>query len=56
LGYEVNEKDTKKSCSIISWGDEEIVFVVPNLPVGSYDVIVSNSVESATLSGGFVIE
>jgi hypothetical protein len=56
LGYLSKGKPTKKSCSVLSWGDDEIIFVVPNLPVGTYDVIVTNGVDSTTLSGGFVIE
>jgi hypothetical protein len=57
LGYinVKNGKYKKKSCSIVSWGDEEIVFVVPNLAVGSYDVIVTNSVGSARYSQEFNI-
>ena len=64
LGY-VNVKNgkyTEKNCSVSSWPTDptkeegEIVFVVPNLPIGSYDVIVTNSVSSTKLSGGFVIE
>jgi hypothetical protein len=64
LGY-VNVKNgkyTKKSCSVSSWPTDptkeegEIGFTVPNLPAGSYDVIVTNSVSSTTLSGRFVIE
>jgi hypothetical protein len=57
LGYVSSKgKPTKKSCSIVSWGDNGIVFKVPNLPVGSYDVIVINSVSSDTLVSGFSIE
>jgi len=56
LGYLSKGKLIKKSCSIISSGDDEIVFTVPTLPVGSYDVIVTNSVGSDTLPGGFIIK
>ena len=56
LGYISNGKSIKKSCSIISWGDDGVVFTVPKLPVGSYDVIVTNSVGSDTLDGGFIIK
>ena len=56
LGYLSKGKPTKKSCSIISWGDDAIVFAVPTLPLGSYDVIVTNSVGSDTLPGGFIIK
>jgi hypothetical protein len=56
LGYLSKGKPTKKSCSILSWSDDEIVFTVPTLPVGSYDVIVTNSVGSDTLPGGFIIK
>jgi hypothetical protein len=51
LGYLSKGKPTKKSCSIISWGDDVIVFVVPKLSLGTYDVIVTNSVGSDTLAG-----
>jgi len=64
LGYMnvKNGKYTKKSCSVSSWPTDptkeegEIVFTVPNLPAETYDVIVTNSVSSTTLSGGFVIK
>jgi hypothetical protein len=56
LGYLSNGKPTKKSCSILSWGDDEIVFTVPKLPVGIYDVIVTNNVGLDTRVGGFVIK
>jgi YD repeat-containing protein len=56
LGYLSKGKQTNKSCSILSWSDDEIVFTVPTLPVGSYDVIVTNGVGSDTLPGGFVIK
>jgi hypothetical protein len=55
LGYVSNSKPKKKSCSIVSWDDEEIVFKVPKLPDGSYDVIVTNSIGSDTVDG-FIIE
>ena len=51
-----------KSCSVSSWPTDptkeegEIVFIVPKLSVGTYDVIVTNNVNSTKLSGGFVIE
>jgi len=51
-----NGKPTKKSCSVLSWGNDEIVFTVPKLPLGTYDVIVTNSVNSDTLTGGFIIK
>jgi hypothetical protein len=56
LGYMSNGKPVKKSCSVVSWSDEEIIFTVPKLPVGTYDVIVTNSVSSVTLDGGFIIK
>jgi hypothetical protein len=56
LGYVSNGKPVKKSCSIVSWGDDEILFTVPELPLGTYDVIVTNSVSWVTLSGGFIIK
>ena len=35
----------------------DIVFVVPKgLPFGAYNIIVTNSVGSDTLTGGFIIE
>jgi hypothetical protein len=64
LGY-VNVKNgnyAKKSCSVSSWPTDptkekgEIVFTVPKLPLGTYDVIVTNSVGSDTVLGGFIIK
>ncbi|MGB9629584.1 MAG: IPT/TIG domain-containing protein, partial [Thermodesulfobacteriota bacterium] len=55
LGYFSNEKYVKKSCSVSRWNDDEIVFVVPPLPVGTYDVIVTNSVGSKTESQKFSV-
>jgi hypothetical protein len=55
FGYVSNGKYTKKSCSVKSWSDGEIVFVVPKRPVGIYDVIVTNSVGSSTLPGALEI-
>ena len=54
LGYVSSRgRYTKKSCSVKSWGDGEIVFVVPKgLSVGFYDIIVSNSAGSATFKQG----
>jgi hypothetical protein len=56
LGYLSKGKPTKKSCSILSWSDDEIVFTVPTLPIGSYDVIVTNVVGSAQYGQKFNIE
>jgi len=65
LGYMnvKNGKYTKKSCSVSSWPTDptkeegEIVFKVPTgLLPGPYDVIVTNSLGSDTLPGGFIIE
>jgi hypothetical protein len=56
LGYLSKGKPVKKSCSVLSWGDDEIIFVVPKLPLGTYHVIVTDSVGSDTLPGGFVIK
>jgi len=56
LGYLSNGKPVKKSCSVVSGSDDEIIFTVPKLPVGTYDVIVTNSVSSGTLPGGFIIK
>jgi hypothetical protein len=58
LGYidVKNGKYVKKSCSIVSWMDDGIIFTVPKLPVGSYDVMVTNSVGSDTVVGGFEIK
>jgi hypothetical protein len=56
LGYVYKDKPKKKSCSIVSWADDEIVFKVPKLAAGSYNVIVTNSVGSDTFVGGFNIE
>jgi hypothetical protein len=55
LGYVSDGKTVKKSCSVVSWVDDEIVFTVANVPAGTYDVIVTNSVGSDTRVGGFVI-
>jgi hypothetical protein len=57
LGY-VNVKNgnyVKKSCTV-TWSDDEISLMVPILPPGNYDMTVTNSVSSTTLSGGFVIK
>jgi hypothetical protein len=55
LGYEVNGKPTKKSCTVVSWTvdpateEGEIVFVVPKgLTAGTYDLIITNSVGSSS--------
>jgi len=56
LGYLSKGKPKKKSCSVLGWGNDEIVFTVPKLPLGTYDVIVTNSVSSDTLAGGFIIK
>jgi len=56
LGYVSNGKPTKKSCSVVSWSDDEIIFTLPKFPLGTYDVIVTNSVSSDTLPGGFIIK
>jgi hypothetical protein len=54
LGYEVNGKLTKKSCTVVSWTvdpateEGDIVFVVPKgLATGPYDLIITNSVGSS---------
>jgi hypothetical protein len=41
---------------VVNWGDDEIVFIVPKLPVGAYDVIVTNVVGSAQYGQKFNIE
>ena len=62
LGYMSKGKYTKKSCSVSGWTaglvteEDEVVFVVPKLNPGVYDVIVINSVGSDTLAGGFTVE
>jgi hypothetical protein len=62
LGYEVSGKPRKKSCSVPSWtmnpttNEGQIVFVVPRLTPGTYDLIVTNSVGSDTLIEGFTIK
>ena len=55
LGYSVNGKPIKKSCSVVSWTvdpateEGDIVFVVPQgLAPGVYDLIVTNSAGSDT--------
>jgi len=56
FGYVSNRKPKKKSCSVqVGRGNDEIVFTVPKLPLGTYDVIVTNSVSSDTLAGGFIM-
>lgn len=59
---DVGGKLTEKSCVVPSWPTDptkeegEIIFVVPNgLPPGNYHLIVTNSVGSAVLTGGFTI-
>ena len=56
LGYVSKGKPTKTSCSVLSWSDDENIFTVPKLPLGTYDVIVTNSVSSVILTGGFIIK
>jgi hypothetical protein len=54
VGYMSNKgKYKKKRCPVRSWGDDEILFVVPKLAAGFYDLIVTNSVDSSTLLRGF---
>lgn len=53
-----NEKDgkyRKTGCSLISWNDNEIVFRIPNLPSGTYDVIIKNVTSSDTRVNGLII-
>jgi hypothetical protein len=56
LGYMSNGEARKKSCSVWTWSDKKIIFTVPKLPLGTYDVKVTNSVDSDALPGGFVIK
>lgn len=56
LGYISQGKFIKKDCPISSWSDEEIVFVVPKLSSGSYDLIVPNSVGSHTWGQKFIVK
>jgi hypothetical protein len=63
LGYVVKGKPTKKSCSVVSWAvdpvteEGDIVFVVPNgLPLGAYNIIVTNNVGSDALVSGFTVK
>jgi len=62
FGYVVRGKLIKRSFPVLSWTAEatidgdEIVFVVPNLPSGTYDVIIQNSVGLDELTGGFTIQ
>jgi len=63
LGYSVNGKPIKKSCSVVSWTmdpateEGDIVFVVPDgLAPGVYDLIATNGAGSDILGGGFIIE
>jgi hypothetical protein len=56
LGYTSNKgKYKKKRCPVINWRDNEILFVVPDLAAGSYDVIVTNRVDSSRLVRGFEV-
>jgi hypothetical protein len=56
LGYFSNGKSVEKSCSVINWGDNKIVFVVPKgLLAGTYDLIVTNSVGTNTKLDIFTI-
>lgn len=57
LGY-MNEKDgkyKKTGCSLVSWNDNEIVFRIPKLPSGTYDIIVKNATSSDTRVNGLII-
>lgn len=57
LGY-TNEKDgkyRKTGCSLVSWSDDEIVFRIPKLPSGTYDIIVKNATSSDTRVNGLII-
>lgn len=57
LGY-TNEKEgkyRKTGCSLVSWSDDKIVFRIPNLPSGTYDIIVKNATSSDTRVNGLII-
>jgi pimeloyl-ACP methyl ester carboxylesterase len=56
LGYVSNGRPAKKSCPVVSWSDDEIIYTVPRIPVGTYDVIVTNSVSSVLLDRGLIIQ
>jgi hypothetical protein len=57
-----DEKYTQKSCKILNLptnptkDEGEIVFIVPKLPAGVYDVMVTKSVGSNKVVSGFIIE
>jgi hypothetical protein len=59
LAYEKDGKPKKKTCKVNIWpvdtGEGEIVFAVPKLPPGAYELIVTNGVGSAE-AGLFTIE
>ena len=62
LGYTLKGQPAKKNCSVLSWtvdpatGAGEIVWVVPQgLVPGVYNLIVTNSIGSTTVSGGFTV-
>jgi hypothetical protein len=56
LSFLSNGKPRKKSCPIVAWSNDQIVFKVPKLPPGTYGVIVANSVGSVILEEGFIIK
>ena len=64
LGYNMNGKPRKKPCSVVSWTvvdptteEGDIVFKVPGgLAPGVYDLIVTNSVGSDAVLGGFTLK
>jgi hypothetical protein len=62
-GYEVKGKPVQKNCAVTSWvvdptGEDVITFIVPGGLAADkyYDVIVTNSVGSATETGGFMMD
>jgi hypothetical protein len=61
LGYSDNGQAKKKSCRVTGWtmnpatGASTATFLVPKLPSGTYDLIISNKVGTAARAGGFTI-
>jgi len=41
---------------LASWGESETVILVPNVPLGAYDLTVTNQIGSHTLVGGFQVQ
>lgn len=57
LGYDNPKKPglLYKSCKVVSWTMDEIVFLVPRLPPGNYQLIVDNKISNDAWSNPFTI-